>query len=143
MPDLTTDTVRDGGFRSGDRADADDDGFIYLTDRKKDMIITGGFNIYSRDVEDALTSHEQVDVSAVIGTPHPKWGEAVTAYIIRKLGADVSADALVAHVKGKKGSLYAPKRVEFVDVLPLTAVGKIDKKALRDRAGQASAPEKR
>jgi fatty-acyl-CoA synthase len=79
----------------------------------------------------------------VIGTPHPKWGEAVTAYIIRKPGADVSSEALVAHVKSRKGSLYAPKRVEFVDALPLTAVGKIDKKALRDLAGRASAPEKR
>ena len=143
LPELTAEALAGGWLHTGDIGTQDEQGYLFIVDRKKDMIISGGFNIYSRDVEDALTSHEQVDVCAVIGTPHPKWGEAVTAYIIRKLGADVSADALVAHVKGKKGSLYAPKRGEFVDVLPLTAVGKIDKKALRDRAGQASAPEKR
>ncbi|WP_176595042.1 MULTISPECIES: AMP-binding protein [Sphingobium] len=142
LPELTAETLAGGWLHTGDIGTQDERGYLYIVDRKKDMIISGGFNIYSRDVEDALTSHEQVDICAVIGTPHPKWGEAVTAYVIRKAGADVSEQALAAHVKARKGSLYAPKRVEFVDALPLTAVGKIDKKALRDLAGRTPASER-
>lgn len=134
LPELTAETLADGWLHTGDVGRQDERGYLYLVDRKKDMIISGGFNIYSREVEDVVAGHEDVAVCAIVGTPHEKWGEAVTAYVVRKAGSTVTADALVKHVKDKKGSLYAPKTVEFVDQLPLTSVGKIDKKALRERA---------
>ena len=104
----------------------------------KDMIVTGGFNVYPREVEDALTSHPAVAMAAVIGVPDAKWGEAVKALVVRKAGGDVSDEELIALVKQKKGSTQAPKSVEFIDELPVTAVGKVDKKVLRARywAGQ-------
>lgn len=137
LPDLTEEALAGGWLHTGDVGRQDERGYLFIVDRKKDMIISGAFNIYSRDVEDALASHADVAVCAVIGTPHPKWGEAVTAYVVRKPGALASAETLAAHVKGQKGSLYAPKRVEFIDTLPLTAVGKVDKKALRDLASHS------
>ena len=97
------------------------------------MVVTGGFNVYPREVEDALAAHPGVAMAAVIGVPDPKWGEAVTALIVKKPGVDLEAEALVDLVRRAKGPAQAPKRIEFVDALPLTAVGKIDKKALRAR----------
>jgi fatty-acyl-CoA synthase len=130
-PDLTSEAVRDGWLRTGDIARADERGYLYIVDRTKDMIVSGGFNIFPREVEDALTTHAAVSIAAVIGVPDAKWGEAVLALIVRRPGAEVSAEELVAKVKALKGSAYAPKSIEFVESLPLTAVGKVDKKALR------------
>ena len=95
------------------------------------MIVSGGFNIYPREVEDVLSSHPDVAMAAVIGVPHEKWGEAVAALIVAKAGTQPSAEALVQFVKERKGGTHAPKQVEIVDELPLTAVGKVDKKVLR------------
>ena len=103
------------------------------------MIVIGGFNIFPREVEDVLSSHPDVAMAAVIGVPHEKWGEAVAELIVVKSGATPSAEALMQLVKDRKGGPHAPKQVEFVDSLPLTAVGKVDKKVLRAKywAGQA------
>ena len=130
-PEQTAETLRDGWLHTGDIARADEQGYLYIVDRKKDMIVTGGFNVFPREVEDVLATHAGVAVSAVIGVPDEKWGEAVTAFIVRRPGADPAAEELIQLVKTQKGSAQAPKRVEFVDSLPLTAVGKVDKKVLR------------
>jgi fatty-acyl-CoA synthase len=126
-------------LHTGDIARADERGYLYIVDRKKDMIVTGGFNVFPREVEDVLMSHVGVAQAAVIGTPDPKWGEAVTALIVAKAGVRIAEEELIDLVKQRKGGPHAPKRVEFVDALPLTAVGKVDKKVLREKfwAGQA------
>ncbi|OYD68027.1 AMP-binding protein [Rhodococcus sp. OK302] len=133
--ELTAETLVDGWLHTGDIARADDRGYLYIVDRKKDMIISGGFNVYPKEVEDALTSHESVSSAAVYGTPDDKWGEAVTASVVLRPGAIVDESELVALVKQRKGSVQAPKRIHIVDSLPLTALGKVDKKALRDQPG--------
>ncbi|MCW5747780.1 MAG: AMP-binding protein [Alphaproteobacteria bacterium] len=137
-PEQTEETFRGGWLHTGDIARADERGYLYIVDRKKDMIVTGGFNVFPREVEDVLTSHPDVAMAAVIGVPDPKWGEAVTALVVARPNATPDAAALIQLVKERKGSAQAPKRVEVVDSLPLTAVGKVDKKVLRARfwAGQ-------
>lgn len=132
--ELTAETVVDGWLRTGDVARADERGYLYIVDRKKDMIITGGFNVYPREVEDALTSHDAVSAAAVYGVADPRWGESVSATVVLRPGARVDAAELTAHVKRLKGSVQAPKSVYFAEAMPLTGVGKIDKRALRAAA---------
>ena len=117
-------------MHTGDLGRMDEDGFIYLVDRAKDMIISGGFNVYSKEVEDALATHPAVAQCAVIGVPDEKWGEKVLA-IVRRRDQDVTEMELIEYVKEKKGSVQAPKEVIFVDELPLTSLGKTDKNLLR------------
>lgn len=131
QPDQTEEAFRGGYFHTGDLARADDEGFLYILDRKKDMIVTGGFNVYPREIEDVLTRHPDVAHAAVIGTPHERWGEAVSAVIVRRPGALLTEQDVIDLVKTSKGSVYAPKIVQFVEELPQTGVGKIDKRALR------------
>jgi fatty-acyl-CoA synthase len=131
--DQTQELFRNGWLHTGDIARVDEQGYLYILDRKKDMIVSGGFNIYPRDVEDALSTHPDVAMACVIGIPDPKWGEAVCALIVARPGARPVIEALIRHVKDRKGSAHAPKRVEIVDQLPLTAVGKVDKKVVRTR----------
>ncbi|MFB9269805.1 AMP-binding protein [Bradyrhizobium erythrophlei] len=137
-PEQTAETFAGGWLHTGDIARADERGYLYIVDRKKDMIVSGGFNIFPREVEDVLSSHPDVAMASVIGVPHPKWGEAVTALVVAKPGKQPSAELLIDLVKQRKGGTHAPKQIEFVDSLPLTAVGKVDKKQLRLRywAGQ-------
>jgi fatty-acyl-CoA synthase len=130
-PEQTAEAFKGGWLHTGDIARADERGYLYIVDRKKDMIVTGGFNVFPREIEDVLSSHPDVAMAAVIGVPHEKWGEAVAALIVAKPGTRPAAEALMQHVKDRKGSTHAPKQVEFVDSLPLTAVGKVDKKVLR------------
>jgi fatty-acyl-CoA synthase len=130
-PEQTAETLQGGWLHTGDVARADEEGCLFIVDRKKDMIVSGGFNIYPREVEDALSTHPGVASAAVIGVPDPKWGEAVMAMVVRRPGAEVTAEALMSQVKAMKGGPHTPKRIEFVDALPLTGVGKVDKKALR------------
>jgi fatty-acyl-CoA synthase len=132
-PEETAQAFRHGWLHTGDLARRDADGFLYIVDRSKDMIITGGFNVFPREVEDVLTRHPAVAAAAVIGVPDPKWGEAVKAVVVVKPGAEVPADALIALVREAKGVVHAPKSVDFVDTLPVTGLGKPDKKALRAR----------
>lgn len=129
--ELTRETTAGGWLHTGDIARMDERGFLFIVDRKKDMIVSGGFNVYPREVEDVLTSDPSVASAAVIGVPDAKWGETVLAVVVARPGAVIDADALAQLVKQRKGVQHAPKRVEVVDALPLTALGKIDKQALR------------
>jgi fatty-acyl-CoA synthase len=129
--ELTDEALAGGWLHSGDIARADEAGYLYIVDRKKDMIVSGGFNVFPREVEDILSSDPQVAMAAVIGVPDAKWGEAVMAVVVPRPGATPDAQRLMQLVKERKGAQHAPKQVEFVAALPLTAVGKVDKKALR------------
>jgi fatty-acyl-CoA synthase len=133
QPELTASTLADGWLHTGDIGVRDDEGLFYIVDRKKDMIVSGGFNVFPREIEDVLGEHPAVSAAAVIGVPDDKWGEAVKALVVLRPGAQVGASELTALVRDRKGAVCAPKSVEFVDSLPLTAVGKADKKALRAR----------
>lgn len=130
-PDETAQALRDDWLHTGDVARADEDGFLYLIDRRNDVIITGGFNVYPREVEDVLATHRDVAQSCVFGIPDDKWGEAVCAAVVLREGADTEPDELAAHVRAGKGPIQAPKRIDFVGRLPLTPLGKIDRRALR------------
>jgi fatty-acyl-CoA synthase len=132
-PEETEKAFRHGWLHTGDMARRDADGFIYIVDRSKDLIITGGFNVFPREVEDVLTRHSAVAAAAVIGVPDEKWGEAVKAVVVLKAGETVAPEALIALVREHKGPVQAPKSVDFVDALPVTGLGKPDKKALRAR----------
>jgi fatty-acyl-CoA synthase len=130
-PEQTAETLKNGWLHTSDIARADERGYLFILDRKKDMIISGGFNIYPREVEDVLSTHVDVAMVAVLGVPDAKWGEAVTAVIVPRVGAKPAPAELIDLVKRLKGPAHAPKHVEFVDALPLTSVGKIDKKVLK------------
>lgn len=134
-PELTAQAFAGGWLHTGDVAVRDPGGFLRIVDRTKDMIVSGGFNIYPRELEDIIGQHPAVSQVAVIGTPHPKWGEAVTALVVLRAGQKASADELSELVAQRKGSFQAPKRVEFIDSIPQTPVGKPDKKALRAQYG--------
>lgn len=132
-------TVRDGWVHTGDIGYLDEAGFLYIVDRKKDMVISGGFNVFPRQVEDVLSTHPAVAQSAVIGVPHPKWGEAVVAVVVAHAGEDIGRAMeveLINHVKAALGSVPAPKSVLFATELPLNPAGKVDKKALRQEHWQ-------
>lgn len=120
-----------GWLHTGDVAVKDPDGFLRIVDRKKDMIVTGGFNVFPSEVENVIAQHPAVAQVSVFGTPDEKWGEAVSAAVVLRPGASVDAGTLSALVKEHKGPVQAPKRVFFVSAIPQTAVGKPDKKALR------------
>ncbi len=141
QPELTAQLWRDGWLHTGDMAYQGPDGYFQIVDRKKDMIVSGGFNIYPQEVEHALGDHPAVAAAAVIGVPHPKWGEAVHAAVVLKVGQGVSEADLIDWVRHRKGAVMAPKTVAFMAGLPLTRLGKIDKKTLRAPfwAGQARA----
>ncbi|HTP99549.1 MAG TPA: AMP-binding protein [Casimicrobiaceae bacterium] len=128
-----------GWHHTGDIGYRDADGFYYIVDRKKDMIVTGGFNVWSVEVEKVLQSHPAVMDCAVIGIPDEKWGEAVHAVVELKYGQSVAGEELIALCKDKIGSVKAPKGVEFIDTLPRSAVGKVLKRRLRDRYWQGHA----
>ena len=130
-PDETAATLRGGWLHTGDMARMDARGFIYIVDRSKDMIVTGGFNVFPREVEDVLTAHPAVAMAAVIGVPDPKWGEAVMGIVVLRSDATAGEAELIAHVKQAKGSVQTPKSIVFAEALPVTGLGKPDKKALR------------
>jgi fatty-acyl-CoA synthase len=132
-PEETAEAIRDGWLCTGDLGRRDDDGYIYIVDRKKDMIISGGFNVYPGEVEKALSTHPFVAAACVIGVPDEKWGEAVKAVVVGREGTDPTPEDLIAFVKERKGSVMAPKSVDVVEEIPLTSVGKYDKQALRAR----------
>ncbi len=134
LPAETAETFRDGWMRTGDVAREDEDGFWYIVDRTKDMIVTGGFNVFPREVEDVVAEHPAIAQVGVIGTPDEKWGEAVTAIVVLRPGFELTeeVDAEIKQmVKDRKGAVQSPKQVIATDALPLTGLGKPDKKALR------------
>jgi long-chain acyl-CoA synthetase len=131
-PEATDEVMRDGWFRTGDLARRDEDGFYYIVDRSKDMIIRGGYNVYPREIEEVLMTHPDVSLAAVVGVPHESHGEEVKAFVIRNDGATVTEDELVAWGKEQMASYKYPRIVTFVDSLPMTATGKILKRELVD-----------
>jgi acyl-CoA synthetase (AMP-forming)/AMP-acid ligase II len=132
QPEKTAETVIDGWLHTGDIGHLDEDGFLHITDRKKDLIISGGFNVYPSEVEQILWSHPAVLDCAVIGVPHADWGEAVKAVIELKPGETATEEELITLCKEKLGSVKAPKSIDFTDTLPRSPVGKVLKKAIRD-----------
>ncbi|HVB44943.1 MAG TPA: fatty-acid--CoA ligase FadD8 [Streptosporangiaceae bacterium] len=146
QPEVTAATFSDGWLHTGDVAWEDEDGYWYIVDRTKDMIVTGGFNVYPREVEDVIAEHPAVAQVGVIGVRDEKWGEAVTAVVVLREGADRDEAAVAAltaqlqqAVRERKGSVQAPKQVIVAAALPLTGLGKPDKKALRARYGSGPA----
>jgi long-chain acyl-CoA synthetase len=132
-PQATADTIRDGWLHTGDIGYLDEDGYLFIVDRKKDVIIRGGFNVYPRDVEDALLEHPAVVGAGVVGRPDDRHGEEVVAFVALSAPDAVSADELVDWSRERIGGYKYPREVQFVDAIPLTAVGKLDRKALRSR----------
>ncbi|MBI4831519.1 MAG: long-chain-fatty-acid--CoA ligase [Candidatus Lindowbacteria bacterium] len=133
MSEATADVLRDGRLHTGDLATVDEDGFIYIVDRKKDMIISGGLNIYPREIEDVLFAHPAVLEAAVIGVPDEKWGEAVKALVVLKPGASCTEEEMIDHCKANLASYKKPKSVEFCDTLPRNPSGKVLKRVLREK----------
>jgi len=131
-PEETAKALRNGWLHTGDGAYMDDQGYLYIVDRLKDMIISGGENIYSAEVENIIARHPAVLMSAVIGIPHEQWGEAVHAVVVLKPGALVSEDALRAHCRDFVAGYKCPKSIEFRDSLPLSGAGKILKREVRE-----------
>jgi long-chain acyl-CoA synthetase len=129
-PDETAEVMNNGWFRSGDLARRDEDGYYYIVDRAKDMIIRGGFNVYPREIEEVLMTHEGVSLAAVLGVPHESHGEEIKAYVIKAPGASITEDELVAWCKEQMASYKYPRIIEFRDELPMTATGKILKREL-------------
>ena len=136
--EATAGALQDGWLRTGDIALIDPTGYYHIVDRKKDMVITGGFNVYPKEIEDVLATHPAVQAAAVIGVPDSKWGEAVHALVVLRDGRSATEADLQDCVRSAKGSVHTPKSIEFVESLPLTALGKPDKQALRSRHAKLS-----
>ncbi|MDQ0380537.1 acyl-CoA synthetase [Amycolatopsis thermophila] len=134
-PDATADVLRDGWFHSGDVATVDDDGYFHVVDRIKDVIISGGENVYPAEVENELYGFPGVRACAVIGVPQARWGEVGRAIVVPEPGARVTEDELLGHLRTRLASYKVPRSVVFTDDLPTTGSGKIRKAALRGRDG--------
>jgi fatty-acyl-CoA synthase len=131
LPDATAEIRAHGWHHTGDVGYMDEEGYVYIVDRKKDMIISGGFNVYCAEVEAAVMALPEVYECAVVGVPHDSWGEAVKAFVVLRPGASLSEGTVLSHCKHKLGGVKAPKSVEFCDEIPKTAAGKIDRKKIR------------
>ncbi|MBE3590759.1 MAG: long-chain fatty acid--CoA ligase [Firmicutes bacterium] len=144
-PEETAEALRDGWLYTGDIARMDDDGYFYITDRKKEMIIAGGYNVYPREVEEVLFAHPGVKEAAVVGIPDPYRGETVKAFVVPKPGVTLTADELAAHCRAHLAAYKVPRAYEFRDDLPKSMVGKVLRRVLREeelarrREGQAGA----
>ena len=136
QPEVTAAVLQRGWYRTGDAGFRDKDGLLYIVDRVKDMIISGGENIYSSDVEQALQKHPAVALSAVVGAPDPGWGEKVVAIVVLKKGESVGAEELKRHCRTLIGGFKVPKEITFAESLPISPTGKILKRVLRDALWQ-------
>jgi acyl-CoA synthetase (AMP-forming)/AMP-acid ligase II len=132
-PEATAGSFTDGWFHSGDVGRWDEDGYLYIVDRKKDMILTGGENVYPREVEEVLYRHPAVVEAAVLGAPDPKWGEKVVAVVCVREGHAVTGADIVAFCREEIAGYKKPKHVVFIEALPKNASGKVLKRELRDR----------
>jgi acyl-CoA synthetase (AMP-forming)/AMP-acid ligase II len=132
QPDATAEALARGWFHTGDGGYVDDEGYLTISDRKKDIIITGGENVSSIEVEDCLYKHPAVSEVAVIGVPDEKWGETVKAIVVVKTGATVDAESIISFCKEGLARYKAPTSVDFVDAIPRTATGKVQKFKLRE-----------
>lgn len=130
-PEATEAAMRDGWFTAGDLAQMDDEGYLYLVDRKGDKIISGGVNIFPREVEEVLVRHSAVSEAAVYGVPDARWGESVRATVVLRPGASATADELIEFCKSSTSGYKAPKEIDFADALPRNAVGKVLRRELR------------
>ncbi|MEA3230519.1 MAG: AMP-binding protein, partial [Thermodesulfobacteriota bacterium] len=131
MPEDTADTLKDGWLYTGDIAKMDEEGYFFIVDRKKDMIISGGFNVYPRDIEEVLFEHPKIVEAAAIGLPHPTRGEQVKAYIVLKEGETETREGIIEYCKEKLATYKLPTLIEFREELPKTNVGKVLKKDLK------------
>jgi long-chain acyl-CoA synthetase len=132
-PDATEEALRGGWLRTGDLGYRDEGGYLFIVDRKKDLIIRGGFNVYPRDVEDALLEHPAIEAAAVVGRPDEVHGEEVVAFVSLRPAGDVSTEQLVEWARERIGGYRYPREIHVLDAVPLTNVGKIDRKVLRAR----------
>jgi len=135
-PDATADTLRKGWLHTGDIGYMDESGYLYIMDRSKDMIISGGENVYPREIEEVLIRHSAVSEVAVIGVPDPRWGEAIKAVVALVPGASTSAEELIDFCKDYVASYKKPKTIDFVGELPKNNYGKIMKRELRAKYWQ-------
>lgn len=131
-PELTEKNFTNSGFwKSGDMGYMDEQGYVYLVDRKQDMIITGGYNVYAIEVENCLNSHPAIQNSAVVGMQHDIWGEAVCAMVMLAQGSTTSSEKLINHCKHHLARYKAPKKIEITDQLPLSPAGKVLRREVR------------
>ncbi|CAM5260974.1 Fatty-acyl-CoA synthase OS=Streptomyces violarus OX=67380 GN=FHS41_001121 PE=4 SV=1 [Streptomyces violarus] len=138
LPEETAASFADGWFRSGDAAQVDEDGYVHIVDRLKDMIISGGENIYPAEIEDQLLAHPDIVECAVIGVPDDKWGEVPRAVVVPREGAALDPDEVLASLAGRLAKYKIPKSVVVADELPRTASGKLLKSRVRKRYGTDS-----
>jgi long-chain acyl-CoA synthetase len=132
-PEMTQKALRGGWYHSGDMGYMDEDGYLYLVDRKADMIVTGGENVYPKEVEDVLYEHPAVSMAAVVSAPDKKWGERVQAVVVLKPSQSVTQDELIDFCKNKLGGYKCPKAIDFWDALPTTPIGKILRKDVKKK----------
>jgi fatty-acyl-CoA synthase len=139
-PSATAAAVRDGWLLTGDLAVVDEEGFLQIVDRKKDVIKTGGETVFSTEVETVVYAHPAVQEAAVIGVPHSRWGEAVVAVVVARAGVRADEAALLDHCRAHLGRHQVPKRIVFKTALPRTGSGKIAKRLLRDELSSLAVP---
>ncbi len=137
-PEINQEVIRNGWLHSGDVGIFDEDGYLYIVDRTKDMIIRGGLNVYPREVEEAMMKHEAISLVAVIGVPHDQYGEEIKACVVLKEGASVTEEALISWTKEQIAAYKYPRIITFMDALPMNATGKILKKELRSTQEKVS-----
>jgi acyl-CoA synthetase (AMP-forming)/AMP-acid ligase II len=130
-PEATAAVLRDGWYHTGDMARRDGDGYLYLVDRRVDIIVSGGLNVYSLEVEQVINQMPGVAESAVVGVPHELYGEAAAAFVVRERGAAIGEAAVIAHCRAELAHFKVPQSVRFPAELPRTAMGKLDKRAIR------------
>lgn len=131
-PDDTANTLRNGWLYTGDIATMDDDGYFYIVDRKKDMILVGGYNVYPREIDEVLHEHPDIKEAVSVGIPHPTRGEIIKAYVVLRDGAELTSADVISYCRAKLANYKIPKKVEFRDGLPKTAIGKVLRRMLRD-----------
>jgi len=132
MPEASAEALKNGWLHTGDIGMMDEEGYVYVQDRIKDMIVSGGENVYPREVENVLFEHPAIADAAVIGVPDEKWGEAVTAVLVLRDGASLEPEELIDFCRGKLGAYKIPRQIRYVGELPRNASGKVLKKDLRD-----------
>jgi len=130
-PEATAEAIPDGWFHSGDLGRKDEEGYVFIMDRLKDLVLRGGFNVYPREIEEVLAEHPAISLAAVVGVPHDELGEEIKAYVVRRPGAEVTEEEIIAWCQERVAAYKYPRIVEFRDSLPLTATGKILKRELR------------
>ena len=141
QPEETADTIRDGWLYTGDIGYMDDDGYLFIVDRKKDMIIAGGYNIYPRDIDEVLFEHPKIREACTIGIPDAYRGETVKAFVVPETGETITQDEVRAWCKEKLASYKVPKQVEFMDELPKSAIGKVLRRKLKEMEMEKNVPD--